>query len=135
MKEGGRGEVKLTLPYSHYSLSFASGFLVLYLLLFGNESFIEKISFEMVLHNNLLNPGYSDPCFNLLSIRKFGTLFEEKNLFINEWTFPDSHFKLIYGAESYFRIFKDFPYFSLWFDCIGCVIPIFFFEQFTVMIL
>ena len=70
---------------------------------------IEKVSFEKVLHNHLLNPGYSDPwfnffedfekCFSLLAIGMFGTSFEENSLFISWSTFSNSQFKLISGTE------------------------------------
>ena len=75
------------------SLSCLSVFAVLDLLPIEKESLIEKVSFEKVLHNHLLNPGYSDPwlvffqvfekCFSLPAVGTFGTLFEENNLFIS----------------------------------------------------
>ena len=93
------------IPFTSVSISFCcSRFFPT-----GKKSLIEKVSFEKVLHNHLLNPGYSDPwlvffqvfekCFSLPAVGTFGTLFEENNLFISGWTFSNSQFKLISGTE------------------------------------
>ena len=86
-----------------------SVFVVLDLLPIGKESLIEKVSFEKVLHNHLLNPGHSDPWLffpkSLRNVLAF-LLLECLELCLRRTTFlsvgeqfSNSHFRLISGPE------------------------------------